>query len=78
MKPWKISNIVEDTLRVQQKVLQTLFHMTDTSSEEGVMIPYGPKHAQVIMRVNNDELCSLSHRLLWNLETNELHFFKVP
>mmetsp|Transcript_20716 Transcript_20716/g.29089 ORF Transcript_20716/g.29089 Transcript_20716/m.29089 type:complete len:327 (+) Transcript_20716:653-1633(+) len=77
MQPWRISNPARDRLRDNKNTMKDFFNIEYTLSEEGVMVPYGPKHAQVILRVNNEELCGLSERYLWDLETNELNFMRL-
>lgn len=77
MQPWRISEPARDRLRDNKDTMKDFFNIEYTLSEEGVMVPYGPKHAQVILRVNNEELCGLSERYLWDLETNRLEFMRV-
>jgi len=77
MKPWRISNTARDKMRDYKHSIRDLFNIEYLLSEEGVMVPYGRKYAQIILRVNNEELFGLSERYIWNLETNHLHFLKL-
>jgi len=77
LKPWKLSNGVQDPLKVHKEEIADLLNIEYTLTEEGVMVPYGEEHAQVIFRVNNEEICGLTQRYLWNYQHKNFTFLRL-